>query len=372
MKELTPKMKRQRKALLVLPVIAVGCLTVFFVALGGGSVDAANTQANQVKGLNTQLPDAKLKDNHSLNKLSYYEQATLDSAKLKQQMRSDPYYHTGADSGHLQASELTGISQAGYQGGFHDPARSPAANQARINDKLIQLQNIVNRPPNPVSNLPAYQNAPIESPLKLAKIAEPKTEDPELKQMSGLLEKILEIQHPERVKQQTDGIPAANNKFLAIPAIVDGKQKVTDGTVVRMKMLDSARIGSQLIPKGQLVYATGNLYNQRLTLHVKNIRIGYTIFPVDLTVYDMTDGLEGISVPEAVTGNAVKDGAVSGLQGTEFMSLDPSVSAQLAGAGINAAKGLFSKKVKAVKGKLKDGHALLLRDNQLANKADKR
>jgi hypothetical protein len=372
MKELTPKMKRQRKALLVLPVIAVGCLTVLFVALGGGSVDAANTQANQIKGLNTQLPDAKLKDSRSLNKLSYYEQATLDSAKLKQQMRSDPYYHGSSDSGHLLVSGFNGVSQTGYQGGPYNSANSPAVDQARVNDKLKQLQNMVNRPPNPANNQPNNPNVSDESPLKLAAIDEHKTEDPELKQMSGLLEKILEIQHPERVKQQTDGIAIANNKFLAIPAIVDGKQKVTEGTVVRMKMLDSARIGSQLIPKGQLVYASGNLYNQRLTLHVKNIRIGYTIFPVDLTVYDMTDGLEGISVPEAVTGNAVKDGAVSGLQGTEFMSLDPSVSAQLAGAGINAAKGLFSKKVKAVKGKLKDGHALLLRDNQLANKADKR
>jgi conjugative transposon TraM protein len=199
-----------------------------------------------------------------------------------------------------------------------------------------------------------------------------KTEDPELMQMSGLLEKILEIQHPERVREKIENTGTnVNKKFLAIPAIVDGKQKVTDGTVVRMKMLDSAYIGTQLIPKGQLVYATGNLYNQRLSLHVKNIRIGYTIFPVDLTVYDMTDGLEGISVPEAVTGNAVKDGAVSGLQGTEFMTLDPSMSAQLAGAGINAAKGLFSKKVKAAKGKIKDGHALLLRDNQLANSTTK-
>lgn len=368
MKELTPKMKRQRKALLVLPVIAVGCLTVLFVAMGGGKADAANPQANQAKGLNIHLPDANLKDSHSLNKLSYYEQANLDSAKLKQQMRSDPYYHRLGDSGHVQAAAINGITQTGYPVGIYSNPNNPAINQAKVYEKLNQLQSIVNKPATPVNSLPEFPNSTNESPLKRAAIAEPKTEDPELRQMSGLLEKILEIQHPERATTNSaGGTASANKKFLAIPAVVDGKQKVTDGSVVRMKMLDSVRIGNQFIPKGQLVFATGNLYNQRLTLHVKNIRIGYTIFPVDLTVYDMTDGLEGISVPEAVTGNAVKDGAVSGLQGAEFMTMDPSMSAQLAGAGINAAKGLFSKKVKAVKGKLKDGHALLLRDNQLAN-----
>jgi hypothetical protein len=48
----------------------------------------------------------------------------------------------------------------------------------------------------------------------------------------------------------------------------------------------------------------------------------------------------------------------------EFMSLDPSLTAQLTGAGINTAKGLFAKKAKRIKAKLKDGHPLLLRINK--------
>jgi len=47
----------------------------------------------------------------------------------------------------------------------------------------------------------------------------------------------------------------------------------------------------------------------------------------------------------------------------DMMSFDPSMTAQLTTAGINTAKGLFSKKVKRVKGKIRDGHPLLLRDN---------
>jgi conjugative transposon TraM protein len=183
--------------------------------------------------------------------------------------------------------------------------------------------------------------------------------------MNSLLEKILDIQHPDRVKAKStlDSV-AVSSKFKAIPAIIDGKQKITEGSVVRIKLLDTVTLSGQLIPKGQLIYGKGLLYNQRLTMNLKIIRIGHVILPVDLTVYDMNDGLEGINVPEAITGDAMKEGAASGVQGMEFMSLDPSITTQLAGAGLNTAKGLFSKKVKRIKAKLKDGHPLLLRINK--------
>ncbi|HLA53545.1 MAG TPA: conjugative transposon protein TraM, partial [Flavitalea sp.] len=190
-------------------------------------------------------------------------------------------------------------------------------------------------------------------------------EDPELKQMNGLLEKILDIQHPERLREKVEGpaLLATTEKFKAIPAIVDGTQKIVQGTVIRMRLLDSVRLNGQLFTKGQLIYGSGDLYNQRVKINIKLIHVGLQIIPVDLAVYDRTDGMEGISVPEAVTGDAVRDGAVNGVQNMDLMSFDPSMTAQLTTAGINTAKGLFAKKVKRVKGKLKNRHELLLRDN---------
>jgi conjugative transposon TraM protein len=191
-------------------------------------------------------------------------------------------------------------------------------------------------------------------------------EDPQLSQMNGLLEKILEIQHPERVKSTAEqtGNTIPVKKFRAIPAVIEGTQKIVQGTVIRMKLLDTVTIGGTLFSKGQLIYGSGTLASQRYTVNIKSIHVGYNFFPVDLTVYDMTDGLEGISVPEAITGDALRDGANSGVQNMDVMSFDPSMTAQLTTAGINTAKGLFGKKIKRVKAKLKDGHPLLLRDNQ--------
>ena len=363
METLSMQQRRQRKFLLVLPLIVLPFITLLFWVLGGGKTNAANAQANQPKGFNTQLPDARLKNDSSLNKLSYYDRAAADSVKLKQQMKSDPYYHAGAksDSSGLyfsvkdKPSWLQSSSPAG--------SNNPAANEAKIYQRLSQLQAVVNKSDKPSAGFP-------EKTTEMATLAAvPKnaagTEDPELKQMNGLLEKILDIQHPERTKAKADssGSKTENQRFKAIPAVIDGNQKIIQGTVIRLKLLDSVTIGGQLFPKGQLVYGSGDLYNQRFTLNIRSTHIGYQIFPVDLTVFDMTDGLEGINVPEAVTGDAVKEGALSGAEGVQFMSLDPSLTTQLAGAGLNMAKGLFSKKIKRIKAKLKDGHPLLLRDN---------
>jgi len=365
---LSPKMLRQRKLLLVLPLIVLPFLTLFFWALGGGKVDTANAQLAGTKGLNTQLPDAKLKDNHALNKMSYYDQATLDSDKLRQQMKSDPYYHQKADTdtASLHFSKLNQPGKSKDAGGFYSSSKliggnDPAANEAKVYQKLAQLQTTINKPANEPKQVSDHLVAQTVSPLK----NQPTSEDPQLRQMNGLLEKILDIQHPDRIKEKTDqASDEPTNKFKAIPAVIDGKQKITEGSVVRVKLLDTVTLNGQLIPKGQLIYGKGTLYNQRLILNLKIVRIGHNIIPVDLTVYDMNDGLEGIDVPEAITGDAVKSGAADGVQGMEFMSLDPSITTQLAGAGLNTAKGLFSKKVKRIRAKLKDGHPLLLRDNK--------
>jgi hypothetical protein len=299
-----------------------------------------------------KLPDAVLANGGGLNKLAYYQKASGDSSKRVEQRKSDPYAQQAVDSG---TKSLPAFSSSKITGS--------AASEDKIYQRLAQLQAVVNKPVNTAPPSRSYNDQSYSKSVSTAKPAE----DPELKQMSGLLEKVLDIQHPERLKEKTDQKPVADKQFSAIPAVVDGNQKVTDGTVVKIKLLDTVTINGQLIPKGTLLYGAASLYNQRLIMTIKNIGLGNTILPVDLTVFDKKDVLEGISVPEAMTGDAVKNGADNGLQSMQLMSLDASMGAQAAAAGINTAKGLFSKKIKRVKGKIKDGHLLLLRDNKKMN-----
>ncbi|MEO3402794.1 conjugative transposon protein TraM [Mucilaginibacter sp. CAU 1740] len=368
METLTLQQKRKRKALLVLPLIVFAFCTLLFKTFGGGQ-GYADVGATRSLGFNTHLPDAKLKDERSLDKMGFYDRAAADSAKRKQAEQLDPYANRLADSAFVTAGSVFSPHQPGIFGNDgQQESNGAAAREIMLQKRLTELQAAINKPAisagdNNALNHSAYGQIKgySERPLTIP----PPAEDPELKQMNGLLEKLLDIQHPERVleKNNNSASPKVATKFQAIPAVIDGNQKIVQGTVIRMRLLDSIRVNGQLFQKGQLIYGSGDLYNQRVKINIKLIHVGLNIIPVDLTVYDRTDGMEGICVPEAVTGDALKDGMVNGVQTMDMMTMDPSMSAQLATAGINTAKGLFSKKVKRVKGKLKNGHELLLRDN---------
>src|SRR5690606_25882515 len=88
----TPKMKRQRKFLLVLPLLVLPFTTLIFWVLGGGQVQELQAQETPQNGFNLHLPEAKLTDDKQMDKMSYYNRAEQDSAKFRELRKNDPNY----------------------------------------------------------------------------------------------------------------------------------------------------------------------------------------------------------------------------------------------------------------------------------------
>ncbi|MBL7852676.1 MAG: conjugative transposon protein TraM, partial [Cyclobacteriaceae bacterium] len=109
------------------------------------------------------------------------------------------------------------------------------------------------------------------------------------------------------------------------------------------------------------IYGVCAINGERLTVEVSSIRTGNSLLPVSLEVYDL-DGLPGIYIPGAITRDAAKQASDDALQNVQLMSLDPSIAAQAAAAGVEAAKGLFSKKAKLIKVTVKAGYQVFLVD----------
>ncbi|MFD0792028.1 conjugative transposon protein TraM [Mucilaginibacter litoreus] len=128
------------------------------------------------------------------------------------------------------------------------------------------------------------------------------------------------------------------------------------------KQYDNLR-ESYVFQKGQSLSGSCSVTNQRLLLEIRNIRIGTSIMPVNLTVFSL-DGMAGINAPEAELGEAAGNGAGGALSGMQFVSMDQSIGTQAASAGISAAKELFTKKVKKIRVRLKGGQQVLLRINR--------
>ena len=79
---------------MVLPLLVLPFITLIFWVLDGGKSHNSQGQPQTIKkGLNLELPAAYLKEDKSLNKLSYYEKAASDSTKLEKLIKNDSYYN---------------------------------------------------------------------------------------------------------------------------------------------------------------------------------------------------------------------------------------------------------------------------------------
>lgn len=99
-----------------------------------------------------------------------------------------------------------------------------------------------------------------------------------------------------------------------IKAIIDEEVKATEGSRVRLRLLDDIEIGDIPMKKGSYLYATMSGFSkQRAKGKVESIMVGDELFKVSLTIFD-TDGLEGLYVPGLQFMETVKDVGSSAMQ----------------------------------------------------------
>ena len=349
---------KKRKFYLAVPILIIPFMTMAFWALGGGRDAGKASTVVPDKGIDMVLPSAQFKDKKDKDKMDIYQAAGKDTSKTKdgvsksfiQAMGFDPKTATHSDS--VKASKTT------------TPIYANTADQqsAKIEARLAQINRQISQPQSATYSAPAPDPEVKRLNKMMKTMSAGNGEDPEMKQLNDMLTKIQAIQNPESVKPKTKKKAESDSAFRAIPAIIDGKQKVVNGGTVRLMLTDSVKLKGVQLPKGQLLFGACQVTNQRLLLNIQNIRIGKLILPIDLTVFSL-DGLPGIPAPEAEITGAAGDGANNAIESMQFLSMDESLGTQAAAGGINAAKGLFSKKVKKIKVKLQDKFAVLLRDN---------
>lgn len=410
---------RKRKMMLVLPLLVLPFITLGFWALGGGKAAGTTAEITSI-GLNLNLPDANLKDDDRADKLSFYDRAEKDSIKRDGYRRSDPYQTAFVDT--LSQSNYELENMASQSAAKHNqqlnPSPLPASNnntEQQLMQKLAQLQRQMAQP----EASPAVQETKVKQSAdeddfagqidRLEGIMQGMDasdgEDSEMKQISNTLEKILDIQHPERVKERmkkksaekketafavrTTGYSnvvglidtpriqtrksngffgleeygAAETADNAVEAFVNSNQILVDGSIIQLRLATDVFINGKLVSKGTLVSGITRLNGERLEADIQTIRTGNSLLPVKLALYDL-DGLPGIHVPGSISRDVAKQSADNSIQMLEVASLDPSLKAQAAAAGLGAAKNLLSRKVKQVKVTVKAGYKVLLRSKE--------
>ena len=427
MKPYSEKFKKQRKFLTVLPLLILPFVTMVFWALGGGQ-GTKHTTENYQKGFNTELPTVQLPTG-SLDKMSLYAQAEQDSQTLQEARAQDPYAgytDTMANGQGIDTSIREDNFNASSYPGIQD---LPDPNVLEVQKKLDELEKTLNYSSPDTNTVSAGMETEQTDNKDMEALASPLSQmmpevpggnqpDPELKQLDGMLEKILDIEHPERVSEQlkaqsekeagrvfpvTSAANTGNASLLerpfiphlpddsslsiasdfqqntfydlsrpvtqesishqAIAAVIDETQTLISGATVKLRLTQDVYINGLLVPKNTFVFGMGEVSGERLKIQVKDIRYGNNIFPVSLSVYDM-DGIEGIKVPGAITRDAAKEGADQAIQSLQLMDMNPSLASRAAGAGIETIKGLLGKKAKLVRVTVKAGYPVLLVDQK--------
>jgi conjugative transposon TraM protein len=415
----SPAFIRKRKMMLVLPLLVLPFLTMAFWALGGGKASVPKDSSNDLS-LNLNLPDANLKEEELTDKLGFYEKADRDSIKKQELMRSDPYYIGQTDSAGAVKNDLEQLTQntaSKYNqhlntSPFDITEKNP---EEKIMQKIALLQKEIDQQPSQktanqtktdMTDQTGFANEVNRLEDMMQEANKTDSEDQEVRQLNGTLDKILDIQHPQRVKDRLKE-QSLQQKVLAftvstqpveesislldsvkrktattemfygieknitteeninsIEAFVDANQVLVNGAILKLRLNTDIYINGNLLRKGNAINGVASLNDERLEIEINSIRKGNSIFPVKLDVYDL-DGLRGIYIPGAITRDVARQSADNGLQLMELTSLDPSIKAQATAAGISTAKNLVSRKIKQVKVMVKSGYKVLLKNKNI-------
>ncbi len=416
MKPHSQKFIQKRRLVMVLPLLVMPFLTVIFWALGGGQGTAANTTQKQRAGLNPELPNAQFdRDMDEWDKLSLYQKARRDSMRYREARRVDPYFKLMPlkENQDTVKNPKSGSGNVNPSLGKKDPWLDE--NEERVNRKLEELYRSLNAPtesaksPRYESRIPQVDDGrfsndveKLEEMMRMMQAGD--AEDKEMQEIQAVLDKILDIQHPERVQQRlrstrtsdssevftvhpshghvvglisapADSEPSGElNQFYGIDrvnrvnsapeffqAAVYDAQTLVSGSVLKLKLMTDIYVSGMLIPAGRFLYGVCALNGERLTISINSIHHANQILPVSLSVFDL-DGLEGIYIPGAIARDVAKQSSNQAVQGLQLGSLNPSLEMQAASAGIETAQNLIAKKTRLIKVTVKAGYRVLLMD----------
>jgi len=424
-KTLSAKDRKDRKMMLVLPLLILPFITMLFWVFGGGKGKETVFSAEKKPGFNMLLPDPKLKEDSALDKMSYYDQASADSIKLEEQKKKDPNYMIDKENeSNLESDgsfDPDAASIRSRKGGLNTGFLKPG-NEQKMYQKLQALQKAIAEPAK-VNDYDQdmrefqYQKTPYSESAEMrnleqlmASMTAPSEPDPELAQLGGMLENILDIQHPERVQEKlrqnskiqkgkifsvsrkddaqvasslqnksNSAVKQGTNSFYsldeemgneeiqnAVEAVIHETQTIVNGSIVKIRLVNDVFINGVLIPRNSFVFGTASLKGERLEIKINTIKYLNAIFPVELSVFDI-DGIKGIYIPGTINRDVAKASADRSMQSIGLTGVSDSWGAQAAGMGVEAAKTLLSKKVKLIKVAVKAGYKVLLYDEKDKN-----
>jgi len=369
-KRLTEPFKKKKQ--LPWALISMGVILLFLIrTISCGNL---STQSPDLSKVNLKVPGPSQKDEKGRNKMSFYDQAQVDSIKEHQQHKKD------------SIASLTG----------------PDSLASKVNTKVAEVSSILKSPPRPpVSYFPTQPPSSHSVDVdRLERIVRSLKDDqgssPEMLELNKTLDKLSALQRPPipdslpfqspalPVRPSIDGIPLAawpsgtqaQGRFYdlesssqsedqpaatLIEATIPQAQTLIDGGLLRLELMTDLIAGSQPIPKGAPLYGIVHLSGDRMQVKIGSIRLRNQVFPVDLQVVDL-DGIAGIYEPGSATRETIRQSTSQGLSSLGPTTLETSLAGQATNTGLQLARSLATRKVRLIRVSVKAGYRVFLQD----------
>ncbi len=420
-KPLTEEQRIKRNKMIAIPCMCLVCgLVLWFIfspSSSGGEADS--------KGFNMEMPDAEKTAVEADKRKAYSKEELANRQQEKARaMNTLGEYFAGADSmvarqgkdfdlmqssgqqltkAEKQEADAIRSSAEAYKilnttlGGFYEqPQQGSNEDDAELRKRLDELEVSMMQQDNRRSNMDE-QVALMEKSYQLAAKYMPggnggtfSSGELDNKDVAskGKKAKVTPVRQVQKNVVSSLNSPMSSEEFVAsysekasarfntaigrggvsdkntISACIHGNQTITDGQTVRLRLLESMRVGEREIPRNAVIVGTGRLQGERLAIGLKSIEHNGMIIPIELAVHD-NDGQEGILILNSMEVDAAKEvGANMGSSLNSSINISSNAGAQLVsdlGKGVvQGVSQYISKRMRTVKIHLKAGYKVML------------
>lgn len=461
-----------RKMFLFLPVLIIPCSAFIFATLGGGTESNLYVKEELTDRLNTTLPNPT-EGKGGIDKMSIYEIVRRDSLKKSALIDKDPYleqvgedeiessidaisdkyisFNANRDKSDSETSKENKKQELAFKTekysqdiisdidkihkridrrqskesgeslafkGYYEQERKKKSN--KIPTKRTWESNNTSGNPSPTTD-PEF--AEIENMMKQLEknqggpvVSEENMVNDDVKMLDKMLDKVLEIQHPERAKQkimkeslrkkrnlysvnlmkENTGVSYAGiNKYALIEdrignthvvkkrqekafygltnseesfqntirAVIHETKVIVDKSTVKLRLLDDVYVNGSLIPRNNFVFGICQISNNRLNIIISSIHHKNNIHPVELTAYDI-DGIQGVKIPGSIERQIAKQGVAQSSSGFDPGILQTGLITQLTSQAVNITKRIASTNARLIRVELKANYQILLKNNK--------
>ena len=351
-------------AILLLPLLIASYFIIDLFQAEKAEIDHSGLQSTEF--LNPTLPDAKLKSDGIGSK---YENMNKAWGRISDETAVNIIERDNPDEDKEQYESKYSDDDIALLDGQADsiPVAQATDTKTREQEALAELERALAEARLKGRNAVQPTDEPTDSTAMAAnqppQVNERGTVEEESKAVNALTDDDPTVAMVKKIETASDyfnTIAGDEGDPKLIKAIIDEDIKATDGSRVRLRLLDDVEINECVVKQGTYLYATmSGFSSQRVKGNISSILVGDELVKVSLSLYD-TDGMEGLYVPQSDFRETTKDIASGAMSNTSSgLFTTSSTSSNLAQMGIQALSNAYSKTANAISKAIKKNRAKL-------------